>query len=108
MFENLAWEKDRLLMDGLVFRLQHFVSDDWELGDECFLFFKTRELVAQYESFFAATKTFRPQTSLSWVFGMVGVPPFGLSASSRETRLELTSNTDEIASIFGVTLAPAG
>src|SRR5437879_1625144 len=37
MFENLIWQKDRLLYNGLVFRLQHYKSDDWELGDECFI-----------------------------------------------------------------------
>ena len=64
IFENLVWQKDRMLMGGLVFRLQHCASDDWELGDECFAFHKVRELVAQYESFFAARKTFRPQNIL--------------------------------------------
>jgi predicted O-methyltransferase YrrM len=61
MFENLVWRKDRMLMDGLTFRLEHFASDDWELGDECFIFFKIKELVDQYESFFAPRKNFRPQ-----------------------------------------------
>lgn len=61
MFENLVWQEDRMLMDGLVFRLQHFTRDDWELGDDCFLFYKTRELVDQYEKFFADRKTFRAQ-----------------------------------------------
>jgi hypothetical protein len=26
-----------MLLEGLVFRLQHFRSDDWELGEECFV-----------------------------------------------------------------------
>ena len=61
MFENIAWLEDRMLMDGLVFRLQHYLSDNWELGDQCFMFFKTRALVIQYQAFFASQQNFRPQ-----------------------------------------------
>ena len=64
MFEKVEWLRDRMLMDGLVFRIQHCIGDDWDLGDECFAFYKVRELVDQYESFFAARKTFRPQNIL--------------------------------------------
>src|SRR5262249_20895591 len=28
-------------------------NDDWELGDECFIFFKDRELVQEYERWFS-------------------------------------------------------
>jgi len=61
MFKNLVWQKDRMLLDGMTFRLQHFASDDWELGDQCFVFFKIKDLVDQYESFFAPRQNFRPQ-----------------------------------------------
>jgi hypothetical protein len=61
MFEKLVWQKDRMLMDGLVFRLQHSISDDWELNGDCFVFAKTRELVDQYDAFFSAHPNFRPQ-----------------------------------------------
>jgi hypothetical protein len=61
MFENLVWQKDRMLLNGLVFRLQHFLSDDWELKDDCFIFFKDQPLVDQYEAFFATQQNFRPQ-----------------------------------------------
>lgn len=61
MFENLVWQEDRMVMDGLVFRLQHDIDDGWELGDECFIFFKTQELVNQYKAFFARQQNFRPQ-----------------------------------------------
>jgi predicted O-methyltransferase YrrM len=61
MFENMVWQKDRMLMDGLVFRLEQWEGDGWELGDDCFIFFKVPTLVAQYESFFALHKGFRPQ-----------------------------------------------
>jgi SAM-dependent methyltransferase len=61
MFENLEWQKDRMLMDGLVFRLQHYMSEEWELGPECFIFYKIRSLVDQYQAFFASRPNFRPQ-----------------------------------------------
>jgi hypothetical protein len=34
-----------MLLEGLVFRLQHFRSDDWELGEECFVFYKDKKLI---------------------------------------------------------------
>lgn len=61
MFENLTWLKDRMLMEGLVFRLQLSMSDDWELGDDCIIFFKTQALVQQYEAFFKSRPDFQPQ-----------------------------------------------
>jgi len=61
MFENLVWQKDRMLMDKLVFRLQHYMSDEWELGQECFTFYKIKELVDQYQRFFASRPNFRPK-----------------------------------------------
>ena len=61
MFDNLTWLKDRMLMDGLVFRLQLSMSDDWELGTDCIVFFKTRALVQQYETFFKSRPQFQPQ-----------------------------------------------
>lgn len=54
MFEHLTWKRDRLLCNGLVFRLQHYKSDDWELGQECFVFYKIKKLVDQYEAFFSS------------------------------------------------------
>src|SRR6266571_4494037 len=61
MFENLAWHKDRMLMNGLVFRLQQYITDEWELANRCFIFFKNRELVNQYAAFFACRPHFQPQ-----------------------------------------------
>ena len=63
MFENLIWQKDRLLYNGLVFRLQHYKSDDWELGEDCFIFYKIKQLVDQYAHFFA-TRDFQCQRLL--------------------------------------------
>ena len=48
MFEKLVWRKDRILLDQWVFRLQEHVDSDWELGNQCFLFFKEKKLVDEY------------------------------------------------------------
>lgn len=48
IFEKLVWRRDRMVLEGLVFRLQHFRSDDWELGEECFVFYKDKKLIDQY------------------------------------------------------------
>ncbi|HXO28436.1 MAG TPA: class I SAM-dependent methyltransferase, partial [Thermoanaerobaculia bacterium] len=63
MFERLTWLPDRALLDDLVFRLEQSRSDDWELGDECFAFYKNRQLVEQFDSFWSATG-FRPRRML--------------------------------------------
>ncbi len=63
MFESLTWLPDRTLLGDLVFRLEHSRSDGWELGDECFAFYKNRHLVDQYERFWSATE-FRPRRML--------------------------------------------
>jgi cephalosporin hydroxylase len=52
MFDDLVWLPDRMLLSDLVFRLEHYRSDAWDGGDH-FRFYKTRELVHQYQAFFA-------------------------------------------------------
>lgn len=59
-FARLQWQKDRMLLDDLVFQLEHYRSDDWDLGDQCFRFYKTRELVDQYARFWAQRPGYRP------------------------------------------------
>ena len=44
-FLNLEWQPDRLLLNNWVYRLQHHKNDDWELGNSCFIFYKTKQLV---------------------------------------------------------------
>jgi hypothetical protein len=63
MFERLSWLPDRALLDDLVFRLEQSRSDGWDLGDECFAFYKNRQLVEQFDSFWSATG-FRPRRML--------------------------------------------
>ncbi len=60
-FDGLTWTPDRMLLGDLVFRLEHYRTDDWPLGDECFRFFKIRELVDQYRAFFARRPDLRPR-----------------------------------------------
>jgi len=60
MFERLTWLDDRVLLDDLVFRIEHSRNDRWELGDRCFAFYKTKELVDQYERFWSS-RAFRPR-----------------------------------------------
>src|SRR5258706_16276072 len=60
-FRDLVWQPDRMLWHDLVFRLEHTRSADWELGDACFVFYKTKALVDQYAHFFATLPNFAPQ-----------------------------------------------
>jgi|RhiMetdeSRZDD1v2_1073273.scaffolds.fasta_scaffold02719_3 hypothetical protein len=53
-----------MLLDGLVFRLQHHIRDDWDRGDDCFLFYKTRSLVEQYARFWTRRRDFHARRIL--------------------------------------------
>jgi predicted O-methyltransferase YrrM len=64
MFEKLIWQKDRMILDKLVFRLQHVEDDTWELGDDCFSFYKTQRLVDQYAEFFSSREFCPPKNVL--------------------------------------------
>ena len=56
---RLNWLPDRLVLNDLVFRLQHYKSDAWELGENCLLFFKIKALVDQYDRFWATRPDFQ-------------------------------------------------
>lgn len=60
VFDRLVWQGDRMLLDELVFRLEHYQSADWNGGDH-FRFFKIKELIDQYASFFSRRGDFRPE-----------------------------------------------
>jgi predicted O-methyltransferase YrrM len=63
--DKLVWQKDRMLLNDLVFRLQHYKDDEtWDLGDNCFIFFKIRQLIEQYRSFWSQRVQFAPQNIL--------------------------------------------
>src|SRR5689334_23959377 len=61
IFDRLVWRAGRALLDDLVFRLQHTRNDAWELGEDCFIFYKIKPLVDQYARFWATRPGFRPQ-----------------------------------------------
>jgi len=63
MFERLTWLPDRMLLGDLVFRLEESRSESWELGDNCFRFYKNRQLVQQFDRFWSTT-TFRSRRML--------------------------------------------
>lgn len=52
-FNKLVWQEDRLLLDGLTFRLEHYKNDKWDSGGECFRFYKIKGLIDQYERFYS-------------------------------------------------------
>jgi predicted O-methyltransferase YrrM len=60
VFEALRWLPDRAHLNDLVFRLEPITSDRWELGEEYLPLYKTRQLLDQFERFWAST-SFRPR-----------------------------------------------
>ena len=60
MFEKIEWHPDRALLNSLVFRLEHFKNDNWEKGKQCFLFYKIKQLVDQYEQAFRRRPGWHP------------------------------------------------
>ncbi len=64
MFDDLVWHPDRMLLGDLVFRLQHYADDNWDLGDECFALYKIKPLVDQYAKFWSLRGDFRARNIL--------------------------------------------
>jgi hypothetical protein len=56
--KRLIWQADRMLLDNLVFRLEYTKNDDWDLGNRCFMFYKTKELIDQYLQFWSLRERF--------------------------------------------------
>ena len=77
MFEHLRWQTDRVLMGDLVFRLQQS-SDDatWDRGADCFVFYKDKRLVDEYQRFFGARQPFKPSHILELGLWHGGSVPF--------------------------------
>ncbi len=63
MFDRLTWEPDRVLLDGLVFRLETPGTAEPGARDDAFTLYKNRQLLDQYERFWSAT-AFRPKRVL--------------------------------------------
>ncbi|AQU99939.1 hypothetical protein B2D07_03530 [Desulfococcus multivorans] len=57
-FNKLNWQKDRMILSELLFRLEHYRNMDWDLGDDCFVFYKTKFLIDQYAKFWGLRPTF--------------------------------------------------
>jgi methyltransferase family protein len=58
LLERLAWRDDRMLLDDLVFRLALADTHDWELGEDCFHFYKTKSLIDQYAKYWLSNDGF--------------------------------------------------
>jgi hypothetical protein len=59
MFKALKWQQDRMVLDDLVFRLEHYKNEKWELDNNCFMFYKVKPLVDQYERFWDLHPVFK-------------------------------------------------
>src|SRR5688572_13167512 len=64
MFENLVWQSDRMLLDDLVFRLEPLQDQNWNLGDNCFRFYKSKDLIDEYARLWSWKRGFHPQSML--------------------------------------------
>lgn len=92
-----------MLLDDLVFRVQHYANDNWELGDACFLFYKIEGLVDQYAKFWSLREDFRARNVLELGMWDGGISPFGSNISTRTSILPSTCSKRKIASISNVT-----
>ena len=63
-FSRIDWREDRAILDGIVLRIEYYKNDAWELGNQCFSFYKNKYLIDEYEAFFAAVPAFRPRNIL--------------------------------------------
>jgi cephalosporin hydroxylase len=103
---QLTWAPDRLLINDLVLRLQHYKNDDWELGANCLLFFKIKGLVDQYERFWATRPDFQARNVLelgmfdggSLAFWMETLAPNKIVGVDIETRTNSEYFTRYLAS----------
>jgi 2-polyprenyl-3-methyl-5-hydroxy-6-metoxy-1,4-benzoquinol methylase/MoaA/NifB/PqqE/SkfB family radical SAM enzyme len=60
-FASLDWRPDRMVMSGLEFFLQHAVDATGGKRGQGFLFYKTLELVQQYQEYFEKLESFSPE-----------------------------------------------
>jgi cephalosporin hydroxylase len=61
---QMVWLPDRLLLRNLTFRLEHYRNDSWELGDECFRFYKVKGLIDEFERFWSTCPGFACRNAL--------------------------------------------
>jgi cephalosporin hydroxylase len=60
IFDQLIWQSDRMLLNNLVFRLEHYRSENWDGGDH-FSFYKIKSLVDEYEHYLKRRADFSPK-----------------------------------------------
>lgn len=65
-FDRLIWMKDRMFLDDLVFRLEHFKSDDWDLDSNYFALYKIKPLMDQYARFWTLKPQFSPKNIIEF------------------------------------------
>jgi len=96
MFEKLIWKDDRLLLNDLVFRMEHFLNENWELGERCFRFYKVKGLIDEYEYAFAKRPNWRPRHILEIGMWHGGSLPFWFESLRPEklVGLDLADRTD--------------
>ena len=95
MFDRLVWQPDRMLLDDLVFRLEHYRSADWN-GGEHFRFYKIKKLVDQYERFFSRRSDFHPERVLELGIYDGGSTAFWyeLFRPKKQVALDIQNRTD--------------
>ena len=57
----MDWRTDRMVMSGVEFFLQHAVDSTGGKRGQGFLFYKTPELVQQYQEYFEKLELFSPE-----------------------------------------------
>ena len=94
--EKLLWQKDRVILNNLVFRLEQSKDNNWELGEECFVLYKPKDLIDQYERFFSTHQKFNPDNVVElgmWEGGSVAFW-FEIFQPKKHIALDLQSRTD--------------
>lgn len=61
MFDKLVWEQDRVLLDDLVFHIEHYGEDTRELSEDYFALVKERQIIGQYADFWSKRSGFSPK-----------------------------------------------
>ncbi|MBX9941279.1 MAG: class I SAM-dependent methyltransferase [Candidatus Obscuribacterales bacterium] len=64
MFDLFEWHSDHLRLGDLLFRLEHFRNDKWNLGDNHFRLYKVKGLFEQYQVFFGRKPNFQAKNIL--------------------------------------------
>jgi hypothetical protein len=94
--EKLIWQKDRVICNDLVFRLEQSKDNNWELGEECFVLYKPKDLIDQYERFFSTHQKFNPDNVVElgmWEGGSVAFW-FEIFQPKKHIALDLQPRTD--------------